>query len=283
MTDLRKAYPDDFDAAYPLLAAFNNPNLGQTEWQRLFQPRWRSPYEHIGYLLEDGGRAVGFMAAIYAKRPLKARQEVFCSLSSWRVLPPYRQESLGMLVAALKEPGVTYTDFTGNKVAPLLRSFGFRQLGEQYYILLPLPTWAGVTHGCRLVWEGAEIEAGLSGGALQTYHDHADMLCRHALLQTPDGNCHLIYRPAYKKRLPVAQVLYLSDRAVFQRHAAHAATAFCLRERVAGLMVNGHMLTQPPAAALTVPQRQSFLFRSKSVLPEEMDYLYSELVLLGVS
>ena len=171
MTQLRKAYQDDFEAAYPLLAAFNNPQLGRAEWHRIFEPRWNSPCEHIGFLLEDGGKAVGFMAAIFSHRPLAGRWEVFCSLSSWRVLPEYRSDSLGMLTAAIEQPGVTYTDFTGNKVAPLLRSLGFRQLGKEYYLLLPLPAPAGWLHRCRLRWDEDTIAADLLDGALQVYRD----------------------------------------------------------------------------------------------------------------
>lgn len=280
MTRLRKAYPDDFKAAYPLLAAFNNPKLGAAEWRRLFQPHWRSPHDHIGYLMEDGARTVGFLAAIYATRPLAGRREVFCNLSSWRVLPNYRGESLAMLAGALEDAPVTYTDFTGNKVAPLMRSFGFRQLGAQYHILLPLPA---LHRCCQLVWQPDQIAAGLSGDALQVYLDHAEMMCRHVLLKTPHGNCHIIFREARKKRLPVAQVLYLSDRDIFERHARHLTAALCTHELTAGLMVNSHMLDHAPGAALTIPQRQAFLFRSQSVKAEEMDYLYSELVLLGVA
>lgn len=281
MADLRPATPADFDALLPLLlGGFREPPLPQ-RLQTLFQPRWDSPYDHAGWLLADQNRPVGFLGTLFSRRPTPQGSQVFCNLSLWHVLPEYRSESLLLLMQVLRMKDVTITNFTGNKVAPILRKFGFCQVDERFTILLPLPIFP--SHKMVLLSDPHAMRSELQGDALRVLEDHLDLPCRHLLVKTEAGACHILYNVVRKKGLPVMQVLYRSDPVIFFQNLRGICWRVCSAQKLAGVMVGDNFLAgQPLRAALRVTQREAHLFRSAALNRFEMDMAYSELQLFGL-
>ena len=279
MTEIRPAVLSDFDALLPLLqAGFRNPPPPQ-RLQMLFQPRWDSPCEYSGWMLAERGCPVGFLGTLFSRRPTPHGEQVFCNLTLWHVLPEYRSESLLLLMQVLRLKDVTITNFTGNKVAPILRKFGFSQVDERFTLLLPLPI---LSPQIDLLFDPLAMRSELQGDALRILEDHLSLPCRHLLIKTSQGVCHILYNIVRKKGFPVIQVLYRSDPALFRRYLQRICWKICRTQKLAGMMVGDHFLAGYPfKAALQVPQREAHLFRSAVLSRFEMDLAYSELQLFG--
>jgi hypothetical protein len=284
MTSIRKAYADDFEAVYPLFLGFREPRPSKETFRGLFVRRWEGQEDHFGYILEDGGRAVGFLGALSCVRTIDGRPEKFCNLCCWVVEPEYRAQSLSLVFALLKDHPGTVTDFTGVKVAPILKPFGFRPVDERTHILLPLPRPAPPGCRCQVQTTPEAIAKRLDARDRRIFDDHRNLHYPFILLDAGDEYSLLMVKNVRRKRLPVAEAHFLGHPDVFLRHIPHLLPGLCLRLRAVGLMVDEHYLKgkKLPAATLTLPQRFQRLFRSTTVPAEAMDTLYSELQVLDL-
>ncbi|MEZ0395200.1 MAG: GNAT family N-acetyltransferase [Anaerolineales bacterium] len=280
MTLIRPAEPEDFERLYPLFLGFNEPRPAKETFRRLFVRLWGNLDDPFGYLLEDEGRPVGFLGTLFSQREIEGREEKFCNLTTWIVAPEYRSEGLSLLSRVLNRTGVTFTNFTGLKVAPILRRFGFQVLDERARILLPLP-FAGAG---EISLDPERIAPCLDDHDRRILEDHRPFAFPHLLLRRGGEYAYLIVKPVRRKRLPLAEVHYLSHPAVFARLAPSLLARLCLRLGVLGLLVGEHYLAAQRVSlpGATIPQRIPRLFRSNSVPRQAMDTLYSELQVLDL-
>jgi hypothetical protein len=280
MPTIRKATIDDFDHIYPLFSGFQEPRPLKEKFKQLFIPRWGSNETHVGFLLEENGQAVGYLGTLFSTRDMNGRKEKFCNLYTWIVKEEFRSEGLLLLFQVLRMKDVTVTNFTGNRVASLLMKFDFQVLDKTLKILLPIPA---LGDGCELIFDYSRIAALLDAHDRRVFDDHRDLKYPFVLLKTKDGNSLLSFKKVKRKRLPVLEVHYLSRRDVFLKHILHILVSLCLHTRTVGLMVGDHFLGDASLPfSITIPQRQIRLFRSKTVSPEEMDTMYSELQVLNL-
>jgi hypothetical protein len=283
MTRVRKAFAEDFERVYPLFMGFREPRPDKETFRQLFVRRWDGNEDHFGCILEDDGKPVGFLGTVHSTRSIDGRPERFCNLSCWIVEKDYRTEGLSLLFNVLKEKDTTFTNFTGVKVAPILKHFGFSPLDEFSKILLPLPRPSALGCDCKVRLDAESFESQLDDADLRIYQDHLPFKFTHVLLSADNGYSYLIVQKVRRKRLPVAEVHYLSQLDSFLQHAPHLLPSLCLKLGVTGLLVGEHFLRgRVVRPALTIPQRLPRLFRSASVSAEEMDTLYSELQVLNL-
>jgi hypothetical protein len=281
MPTIRKAASYDFEHVYPLFGGFREPRPPKEEFQKLFVPRWESDESHVGFILEENGEAVGYLGTLFSLREINGRVEKFCNLCTWIVKEEYRSEGLPLLFQVLRMKGVTVTNFTGNRVADILRKFDFKVLDKTLKILLPIPAFGD---GCRLIFDPTEFTSLLSPHDLRMYEDHREFNLPFVLLKTSEGVSLLSFKKVKRKRLPVLEVHYLSGREFFIQHIRHVLPELCLRTRAVGLMVGDHFLENANFPfSISIPQRQLRLFRSRTVSIEEMDTMYSELQVLDIS
>lgn len=280
MPTIRKALPDDFDYVYPLFSGFREPRPSKEEFKKLFVPRWGSIESHVGFILEENGQAVGYLGTLFSVREINRRNEKFCNLCTWIVKEEYRSEGLPLLFQVLRMKDVTVTNFTGNRVGSILKKFDFKVLDKTLKILLPIPS---IGDGCELVFDTLRIAPLLDTHDRRIFEDHRDFKYSFVLLKAAEGVSLICFRKVKRKRLPVLEVHYLSQRDVFLKHIRHVLLSLCIRTGSVGLMVGDHF---PGKASLpffiTIPQRQMRLFRSKTVSTEEMDTMYSELQILNI-
>jgi hypothetical protein len=280
MSTIRKAAPDDFDFVYPLFSGFQEPRPYKEEFQQLFVPRWGSDETYVGFILEENGEAVGYLGTLFSIREINGRKEKFCNLNCWIVREEYRSEGLSLLFQVLRMKDVTITNFTGNRVAAILRKFDFTVLDETLRILLPFPM-PGNT--CELIFDYQRIAAHLSSRDRRVFDDHCYLKYPFVLLKANEGISLICYRKVKRKRLPVLELHYLSGNAVFLKHIRYVLPSLCIRTGTVGLMLGEHFLRRASLPfSITILQRQLRLFRSKTVAIEEMDTMYSEMQILNI-
>lgn len=280
MPTIRKATPEDFDYIYPLFSGFQEPRPSKEEFQQLFVPRWDSDETYVGFILEENSLAVGYLGTLFSIREINGRKEKFCNLCTWTVKDEYRSEGLPLLFRVLRMKDVTVTNFTGNRVAPILTKFGFKPIDETLKILLPVPIRGD---GCELIFDTSRIALYLDTHDRLIFEDHREFKYPFVLLKAKTGVSLLSFKKVNRKRLPVLEAHYLSGRDVFLKHIRHVLLSLCLHTGAVGLMVGDHFLGDASIPfSMTISQRQLRLFRSTTVSIEEMDTMYSELQILNL-
>jgi hypothetical protein len=270
----------DVGRAAAFLHAELNARLSVEDWARALEVPWAVEKPNAGFMLLDGCDVVGVQLAFYSERVLDGTRERFCNLGAWCVLPDYRLQGLRLLRAALRQDGYHFTDLSpsGNVVAVNER-LGF-QFVDTTTALVPNLPWPTLPGRGRLITDPEQITRALTGAELELYRDHAATPAAHHLVLTHgDASCYVVFRRDRRKGLPLfVSVLYVSDPAVFRamgrrfaRHLLfrHGAPATLAEERITGYRPR-------PSLRLRSPRRR--MFRSPSLAPAQIDYLYSELV-----
>ena len=99
------------------------------------------------------------------------------------------------------------------------------------------------------------------------------------MLRRGDGTCYVVFRKDRRKGVPVfASILHVSEPELFRRMARPFARHLLLRHGAVAMLAEDRVvaLPTPPSLRLRSPRRK--MFRSASLEPAQIDYLYSELV-----
>jgi hypothetical protein len=223
---------------------------------------------------------VGVYLAIYSVRIIDGRREKLCNLAGWYVLPDYRMQSLHLQRALLAQPGYTFTDLSPKEVVQKINlRLGFQYLNHEM-ALIPNVPWPSMPGRAYVSDDPAVIEAALTGEAKQHYLDHAPCRwARHLVLVQGDESCHIVWRMSERKGMPVIWIQHASNPALLRRAYWPVGSYFLLRQRapftVVELRVAGGRI-QP--SLLRKPSIHARMFRSETLAPEQIDYLYSEIV-----
>lgn len=270
--------------ALPEFAAFLNLNLDTSRskeaWIDGLKKSWGMEAPNHGYMIRDNGKIVGGIGAYYATRPINGKSEKTCNITSWCVLDAYRKQSMRLAMAVVGQKDMHFTDFSPTKVVGgVLQFLKFRPLDERQAVILNLPL---PSFGSRLVSRFTEIEANLTGTALQIFRDHAVFPWLNQLLIGTEGNwCNVIYKRVTFKRLPAAQILYLSDRVVFDRHFRRLSSHFLFSGLISTHVECRFLMKSPWPSAI----RSGFnakVYLSPTLTDQDIDYLYSETMALDL-
>ena len=274
------------EATLPEFSQFLQHNMtvarSAADWESGLRRQWAAERPNFGFLLRSAeGAIVGGIGAYYADRKINGVAQKFCNITSWCVLDAYRQQSMKLAMAVIKQPGYTFTDFSPTKVVGgTLKFFKFKEIDEREAVLLNMPGLLG--SGSSLLHKPADIEDALKGEQLQIYRDHAVFpWLRHLVVGTPGSWCHVIYKRSTFKGLPAATVLYLDRQELFSRHFRRIA-AYLLMRGMVSTHVECRMLQDLPRMARI---RSGFIrkvFLSASLAECDIDYLYSERVALDL-
>jgi hypothetical protein len=247
-------------------------------WIKALNPPWNVTQPNHGFMLRTGDRIVGVYAALYSERQIEGKPEQFCNLAAWCVLEDYRAHGLRLLRALLSQRGFHFTDLSpsGNVVA-LNARLKFTALDTSTALVPNLP-WPTRSTSVRIVSLPAAIEQTLKGRDLQIYQDHAQTAAsRHVVVVAGDQTCYVIYRRVRRKRLPIfASLLYVGNPHLFSHTNRYFFGHLLLRHGIpftlSELRVGGHR----PVPSVMVKARPK-MYRSASLSPNQIDYLYSEL------
>ncbi len=275
---------DSFEEIYPLLAAFGG-DVAREDWQlMLFTYPWADgPYR--GYAIYADGRAVGFLGTIFSRRKVAGREERFCNFSSWIVEKEYRGASVMLMRPLVAElPDCTIVGHTPVPVTvAVFTRLGFQHLESEELILPPLPGAAEALRalGGSFTLSPQRIQSELDGDERVIHRDLSYTRVRHVLLRRGGRRCYLVARLGRRKRLRVAELLYIGDLEFFWENrilaqaalfAAMGAVAISVDRRFA----DGFRIPR----AIRRPRPRIYRPSRADILPVAIDGLYSELLML---
>jgi hypothetical protein len=278
--EVRPIGPDDVSAVAEFLHAQLNERVPAEAWARAVDVPWPVERPNAGFMLIADGAVVGAHLAFYSERTIDGRRERFCNLGAWCVLPEHRFHALRLLKALLAQDGYHFTDLSpSGSVVGLNERLGFRFLDTTTTVVPNLP-WPG--RGA-ISSDPALLERTLIGDQLRIYRDHAGATAARHLLLTRGGDwCYVVFRKDRRKGLPLfASLLHVSNPALFRAMARPLARHLLLRHGAAATLVERAVVEHAPRLSLTVESPRRKMFRSPSLEPAQIDYLYSELVCLS--
>jgi hypothetical protein len=274
-----------FAEVAPLLDGFHNAKITRTQWGSLFDYPWPCTETARGFVLRDDGRCVGFFGTIWSERTIDGRRERLCNLTSWITLPEYRHHSLLLLKSVLALGDCTITCHSpAPHLYPIYKKFGFRDLETHLRIVLPwpsLPPRFGL--GGRLFTDPAQIAPRLGEAERLILEAHRVPGCGHLLIESRRGSCYLVFTRTRGRRRYFSHLHYIGTPAVFVRFLDRLKLHLLAVNRTPLIMLDARL-----AAGLDLPHSRvvplgvPHVFRSSSLTPEQIDNLYSELILLGL-
>lgn len=243
---------------------------------------WDPDRPNNGFMLVDtakGDEVVGVYLALYSTRNLGDRVVRICNLGAWCVRPDKRFHGVKLLRALLAQAGFHFVDLSpSGNVVPLNEKLGFSFL-DTTTALVPAVPWAWRPGSIRS--DPASLDAVLTGRELDLYRDHRDAAAaRHLVLTRGDRWCYVVFRMDRRKGLPpvFASVLHVSDTALFHEMLRPLSGYLLARHRAAAILAELRIVGRRPAGSILVTTPRRKMYRSSSLAPEQIDYLYSELV-----
>jgi acetoacetyl-CoA synthetase len=272
------------EADIPGICAFLHRTWSsKIDWRALFDYRWLADKPDLGYVLVRGEEIVGFLGAVYAQRWVNDRPHLVCNISTWYVREGERRGSLPLLLALLRKRDCSFTNLSANPDAFILfQRCGFQPLGDSetyHFPLLHLPTlWAGGR--ARVIDDRLELRALLSEEHRRIHDDHASYPCCHLALTEVDRYAYIVSKRRIRRGVPTAELLYCSAPELLRRHFERIKLHILWRQRAFALVIDTRLLGDRLRWGYCRPRLT--MFRSSVLAPEDIDYLYSEFVLLPI-
>jgi hypothetical protein len=239
---------------------------------------WKVEAPNHGFMLRDGQRVVGTLLAFYSERLVAGRVERFCNMGAWCVLPAYRSRSIPLLEAMLAQEGYHFTVLSPDDgPQEILAWFRFRFLDTSAVLVpnLPWPTLPGRT---RISADPDIIERTLAGTQLELYHDHAQALAaQHLVLIRGQTYCYVMFRRSRCRGAPVvAVILHISNPVLFHRALLPLSRHLLVRHGLVATVADQRVIEHNPHLSFKLKSWPK-MYRSESLEPGQIDYLYSEL------
>lgn len=272
----------DLDSVSQFLVEHFPPDSGHewaTAWRETVN-RDGSDAPNHGFLLLAGDRTVGAYCAIYSTRQIAGETQHICNLAVWCVNDHYRVHSIRMLRALIGQKGWHFTDLSpAHTVQKLNERLGFKYLDTTTSVAPNLPL--SMRRGVRIHTDPELIDSALSGEALTYYRDHATARwARHLVIIDGDDACYVQWRRTRRKGLPLfANVQYVSDPTTFRRCFGSVARQFLFRYVAAGTVAEWRVVGGRLPRSYTSRKSRKRMYRSDTLPPEAVDYLYSELTM----
>jgi hypothetical protein len=280
--EVRPIMSEDVDAVSRFLRAHLNPRVSLGAWRAILAPPWEVEAPNHGFQLLAGSMIVGAYVAVYSEREIDGVQRRFCNLAAFCVRDDHRSHSFRLLRAILAQREFEFTDFSpsGNVVA-LNQRLGFAVLDAATRVSANLP-WMP-RRGLAVTDDAAIIEATLQGRDARLYRDHRDApAARHIVAVAAGEYGYLVIRKDRRKGLPLfASVLYVGGSAELLRAAwPRIASHLLVRHGALATLAERRVLGFLPTLGYTLRTPRPKMLRSRNVSAADVDYLYSELVLL---
>jgi hypothetical protein len=284
MVLLQKVNPSMFCKVYPLLQKLD-ASLGENTWYRIFSYQWRQAENYCGYGLFDKDEIVGFLGLIFSQRNIHQSTERFCNISSWIVKESYRGYSLTLMHPLIKLKDYTLTDLSSlHELFPLARRMGFQKLDAKLTVLSPffLPGLRKRLDAIQIVHNPELIQVHLGPSDLTLFSDHQSYdCCHHLLIRSAAQSCYVIYT-VQRSHFPYCYIQSISNPDLFAQQSLEIRSAITDRHRLRLLLVDSRLVKNLDLPwTVELPMQFTKLYKSERLAPQQIDNLYSELVLLN--
>lgn len=273
-----------FRKVYPLLQELD-ASLGEDTWYRIFSYQWRQTENYCGYGLFDEDEIVGFLGLIFSQRKIHQSTERFCNISSWIVKDSHRGYSLTLMHPLMKLKDYTLTDLSSlHELFPLARRMGFQELDAKLTILSPFvfPGLGQRLGAIQIIHNPELIQSHLGPSDLTLFSDHQFYdCCHHLLIRSAAQSCYVIYT-VQRSHFPYCYIQFISNPDLFAQKSLKIRTAIANRHNLRLLLVDSRLVKDLNLPwTVELPIQFTKLYRSERLTPQQIDNLYSELVLLN--
>jgi hypothetical protein len=275
-----------FEEVHRELLSVLDPRRPKDSWRRIFEYSWYHSEEHVGYVIVNQGELVGFMGTIFSEVVVEGKVHRVCNVTSLIAKEAHRTEAFALVLSLRNLKDYTLTNLSCNELAyPIFDRIGFETLETHASIFSPLrrgvPTRQ--VQRSRVSLDPANIKTVLEGPDLSFFEDHLPYT-KHLVTWDSSGYCYVVYTLGRRFRLRTARLHYVSDRERFAsslpmiqrsllcRHGT--VLAECDSRLVASLDIPSSYQKELP-----IPR----LFLSPSLTKDQINNLYSELVLLDIA
>jgi hypothetical protein len=228
-------------------------------------------------MLTVAGGIVGAYLAFYSERLIEGAREKFCNLAAFCVLEEYRANGLRLVRALLAQRRYHFTDLSpSGSVIKLNERLGFASLDTSTVALVNLP-WLP-DRDVRVTCDPKLIKSRLQGADQQIFEDHRRAAAaKHILISRGGEHCYIIARRDRRKKLPIfASLLYVGNSELLNQTLRQLCGHLLLRHRVLITLSESRVVGfRSPGIKLRRPRPK--MFKSKTLAPSAIDYLYSEL------
>ena len=139
----------------------------------------------------------------------------------------------------------------------------------------PEPSDTCATH------DPAEIVKKLQGEHLKIFNDHKIYRCSHFLLIDKEHYCYLIYSKLKRKRISYVHVHYFSDADLFARAYRQIRNSILSHCGAYFILIDSRLVENLKLPfSFCLPYRTPKQYLSSTLEPQQIDNLYSELILL---
>ena len=271
--------PADVRPVAEFLHAQLNARVAAADWAAAIVPPWAVVQPNHGFLLRLGEKVVGVYLAFYSEREIEGRSEQFCNLAAWCVLEEYRSHGLRLLRALLSQRGYHFTDLSpSGSVVALNEQLKFHHLDVTTALVpnLPWPLWSRRIH---VISEPLKIEGALHGRDLVIYRDHARAAAAQHVVIVKDGEtCYVMFRKDRRKNLPLfASILYVGNQKLFRSTSKHLFRHMLFHHGVLATLAESRVVGCRPKPSIILKSPRPKMYRSVTLRPAQIDYLYSEL------
>ena len=273
----------DVPAAAAFLHRHLNERVAAEDWARAVTVPWPVDRPNAGFMLVEGEDVIGVHLAYYSDRIVDGSIERFCNLGAWCVLPTHRFHALKLLKSLLAQDGYHFTDLSpSGSVVGLNVKLGFRFLDTTTSIIPNLP-WPSRPLRDTITSDPVVLERTLTGRELEYYRHHAaTAAARHLLLMRGDRWCYVMFRKDRRKGIGLfASILHVSDPDLFRAMSGPLTRRLLVRHGAAVTLVERAVIDHRPRLCRVIESPRRKMFRSPSLEPAQIDYLYSELVCLS--
>lgn len=271
----------DLQAVGRFLQENLNQRVNSAAWVNALQVPWSVSAPNHGYMLKDGDQVVGAYLAYYSERMIDSRVERFCNLGAWCVLEAYRSQGVRLLLSLLRQRGYHLTDFSpSGNVIPLNRKLKFIDLPTTT-ALMPNVPWPKSRHAV-ITGDPLLLEKVLTGADETIYRDHREAAAaRHLLLVRGQESCYVIFRKDSRKGVRAfASILHVGNRQLFRRMIRSVGSHLLLRHGAVGTLLDQHVVGEGVAGSVRLAPSRPKMYKSETLTPNQIDYLYSELTCL---
>ena len=266
------------------LATHLNTHVAPERWSAAVAVPWAVEQPNHGFHLRtEDGAVVGAYLAYYSEQPVDGGLERFCNLGAWCVLEGHRHQGTRLLTRLLAQDGYHFTDFSpSGNVIELNRRLKFVDLDTTTMVVAnaPLPPRRG---GVGVTGDDAALLGTLSEAELTLYRDHRRApAAKHLLVSTPREHCYVVFRRDTRKRVRAfGTILHVSNPELFRAAAGPVGAHLLTRHGIPATLVERRVAHGDVRRATTLSRSRPKMFRSRTLSPDQVGYLYSELTCLA--